>query len=126
MMNALAYLACAVLTGLTLFQLALAFGAPIGRYAWGGSQAVLPTKLRLASLVSVLLYGVFAVIILGRADLIVTPLNYSAVSLAAWVLTGYFSLAVVMNGLSRSRLERNLMTPLCLVLALLVGLISLS
>jgi hypothetical protein len=32
-----------------LFQLALAFGAPFGQIAWGGSSAVLPMSLRWSS-----------------------------------------------------------------------------
>jgi hypothetical protein len=33
-----------------VFQLALALGAPFGQIVWGGSSAVLPPSLRLASL----------------------------------------------------------------------------
>lgn len=36
-----------------------------------------------------------------------------------WVLTGYFARGVMMNGISRSKPERSLMTPVSLVLAVL-------
>lgn len=35
--------------GFALFQAALALGAPFGEVVWGGSSAVLPTRLRWAS-----------------------------------------------------------------------------
>src|SRR5687768_719411 len=50
--------ACAVLTALAVFQVALASGAPWGRYAWGGQhEGALPAPLRVGSAVSVLVYA---------------------------------------------------------------------
>lgn len=61
-----AYLAVVILAGLAVFQVLLAAGRPLGRFAWGGQHDVLPPNLRTGSLVSILLYAVFAVIILER------------------------------------------------------------
>ena len=50
--------ALTLLTAVGAFQLALAAGAPWGAAAWGGqAPGVLPTSLRVASAVNVLLYG---------------------------------------------------------------------
>lgn len=43
-----------------------------------------------------------------------------------WVLAVYFAVGVVMNGISRSKPERNLMTPVALVLAITTLLIALN
>ncbi|WP_100813256.1 hypothetical protein [Microbacterium lacus] len=40
-----------VLVGLAAFQLALALGAPWGHFAWGGQHRVLPTGVRIGSVV---------------------------------------------------------------------------
>ena len=40
----------AILGVLAVFQLALALGAPIGHFAWGGAHRVLPARLRIDSL----------------------------------------------------------------------------
>jgi hypothetical protein len=40
-------------------------------------------------------------------------------AVSMWVLTAYFALGVLMNGISRSRPERLIMTPTALVLAAL-------
>lgn len=114
----------AVLGCLAVFQVLLVAGAPLGRFAWGGQNDVLPPALRIGSAVSVVLYAGFALLMLQAAGGVrVLPEGLAGV--AIWVLTGYFALGVGMNAVSRSRPERLLMTPvavvltaLCLVLAL--------
>src|SRR5690606_3719032 len=55
-----------VLLALAFFQLALVFGAPLGRFAWGGQHEVLPANLRIGSAVSIVLYALFVVVLLDR------------------------------------------------------------
>jgi hypothetical protein len=117
--------ATVILGALAIFQLALIAGAPIGRFAWGGQHRVLPSKLRIGSAVSVLLYALFAVIILARAD-VIALIPDALARVGIWILTAYFVVGIVMNGISRSKPERNLMTPVCLVLAVLCLLVALS
>ncbi len=111
-----ALLASLLLAGLAVFQGLLVAGAPLGRFAWGGQNEVLPANLRIGSAVSIALYAAFAVLILQAAGaLSVLPDGF--VDVAIWVLTGYFALGIVMNAISRSRPERLLMTPVVAVLA---------
>ena len=119
-----AVLGVVVLGVLTVFQLALAGGAPWGRLAWGGSHRVLPTGLRVGSVVSVLVYAAVALVLLQGAGA-VGLVPERAVSVALWVLTGYFTLGVVMNAVSRSRPERMVMTPVALVLAVVCLVLAL-
>jgi hypothetical protein len=105
-----------LLGALTLFQACLIAGAPLGRFAWGGQNDVLPPRLRIGSGVSIALYAVFAVLILQAAGA-VTLLPRGLVAVAIWVLAGYSALGIVMNAVSRSRPERRVMTPVALVLA---------
>ena len=100
------------------FQLALAAGAPLGRFAWGGQHRVLPTRLRIGSAVSILIYAVIVLIAwsrVGAIDLFPRVVSEGGM----WVVFGYFALGIVMNALSRSKPERFTMTPVCLVLAVL-------
>lgn len=110
---------------LAVFQIALACGAPLGAYAWGGQHAgSLPKKLRIASILSVLIYALLALILLSRASVIeLFPASFSAP--AAWVVFGYLTLGTVMNLISRSRKERAVMTPIAAVLAVLALLVAL-
>ena len=120
-----AILACAVLAGLTIFQGALIAGAPLGSMAWGGQHRVLPARLRIGSALSIALYALFAYAALARAGLVPPLVGETFTSIAMWVLTAYFALGVVMNGISRSKPERLIMTPTALVLAALYLVLSL-
>ena len=55
-MTALAAIVATVILGLlAVFQLALVAGAPLGHLAWGGRSRVLPTRLRIGSVVSIVI-----------------------------------------------------------------------
>jgi hypothetical protein len=114
-----------ILAVLAVFQLALALGAPIGRFAWGGQHRVLPTKLRIGSLVSIVIYAVIALLALDRSGAIdVVPDGVSTVGM--WIVFAYFVLGIPLNAISRSKPERYTMTPIVTVLAALSLLVALG
>ena len=112
-----ALLACAILAGLAIFQVALIGGAPLGRMAWGGQHRVLPAKLRIGSAISIAVYALFAYAALAKADVVAPFVSESFTSIIMWVMTAYFALGILMNGISRSKPERLIMTPIALALA---------
>lgn len=103
--------------GLGLFQLCLAFGAPWGRLAWGGSHERLPPRLRIGSLVAIGLYAGFSLIILSRAGVIPLWSGAGWTNPACWIIAGFLTLGVLGNLASRSRPERLVMTPIAAILA---------
>ncbi|WP_400994851.1 hypothetical protein [Agromyces sp. GXQ0307] len=120
-----AILLTVILAALAVFQLALALGAPIGRFAWGGQHRVLPAGLRIGSLVSIVIYAVIVLLAFDRVGAIdIVPDVVSQVGM--WVVFGYFVLGIPMNAISRSRAERVTMTPVVAVLALLSLIVALS
>lgn len=122
----LAVIASIILAGLAIFQLALALGTPLGKYAWGGQhRGTLPAKLRIGSAVSIVLYAIFAVVALDKAGAI-DVLDDSVVNVAIWVIVAYSFVGILMNGISRSKPERYTMTPIVTVLAVLFLMISLT
>jgi hypothetical protein len=120
-----ALLFCLVLFGLSVFQIALIAGIPLGAFAWGGQHRVLPKNLRIGSVIALLLYCSFAVVILDRAALIAL-LPDAASSLAAWAITAYSLLGAAMNSISRSQPEKYVMTPVAIVLGALSMGVALS
>jgi len=60
---------CIMLAALAVFQFALALGAPLGRFAWGGYHTTLPANLRIGSLVAIAIYALLALIILAFVQL---------------------------------------------------------
>jgi hypothetical protein len=117
MVDAAALVACVLLAGLAVFQVALAAGAPLGAFAWGGSHRVLPTRLRVGSAVSVVIYALFAAFVLDKAGLLSLVPGGDLVQVGMWLISGYLVLGIVVNGISRSRPERMVMTPVTAVLA---------
>lgn len=124
MIEIYAITACIVLAALTLFQILLIAGLPLGRFAWGGTHRVLPSRLRVASISSIFLYGIFAAFVASKARVFTVIDNNSVVTIGMWIFTAYFILGVFMNGISRSAHERALMTPVALVLAVLFFLVA--
>jgi len=118
-----AWIAAALIVVLTVFQLALALGAPAGAAAWGGSHpGVLPTRLRVASgFVAVFCYPVVAIELLYVAD--VVDFGWDVSQLWIWVLAGLFVLGALANFASRSRIER-IWGPVSLVLAVCCAVIA--
>jgi hypothetical protein len=119
-------LALTVLLGLlTLFQLALILGAPLGAFAWGGQHRVLPARLRIGSAVSILVYGLIAVIAWDRVGAIDIFAGWFS-EVAMWVIFAYFVLGIGMNAISRSKPERYTMVPTSVALAGLSFLIAMG
>lgn len=104
----------------------LAFGRPWGRLAWGGANAVLSSKMRLASGLSTFIYLAFGWIILEQAGLISILGSPQWLGSVVWALAAYLFIGVLMNAVSRSRPERLVMTPLALALALLTLFVALN
>jgi hypothetical protein len=121
-----AIIACVLLAALAVFQAALLFGAPLGRFAWGGQHNVLPTGLRIGSGVSIVLYALFAYVALAKAELAPPLVNHAFTAVFCWVLAGYFALGIVLNAVSRSRPERLVMTPTVLLLTALYLVLALQ
>lgn len=110
---------------LTLFQVALAAGAPIGHLAWGGASRVLPVGLRAASAVSVLLAVLGWLTIAETGGVIAPVLPEGWLRPVLWGLAGLFGLSVLTNLFGARGLERLHGVPLaglcagsCLALAL--------
>ena len=115
-----------LLAALAVFQLALAGGAPFGRFAWGGKHRVLPTALRIGSLSSIVIYALIAAIVAARADVVDVGVPEDWARVGCWVVTAYLLLGVAMNAASRSKPERNVMTPLCAVMCALSCVVAVS
>jgi hypothetical protein len=114
-----------ILAVLAVFQLALVFGAPLGHFAWGGQHRVLPTRLRIGSLVSIVIYAVIAVLALDRAGAI-DVVSDSVSTVGMWIVFAYFVLGIPLNAISRSKPERYTMTPIVTLLAVLSLLVALG
>ena len=113
----LAGLVFAVVTaGVVAFQVALALGAPWGRYAMGGAfPGRYPPPMRVAAVVQAVLLGLLAVFVLSVAGLVLPDLAATFPWLG-WVAVVVSAVAVVLNAISRSPGERRIWVPVASVL----------
>jgi hypothetical protein len=111
-------------TGLAIFELVLALGAPLGRAAWGGNDTNLSTGLRLASGVTVVFWPLMALIVLRRGGYRVPPFSFQVSRVGTWLLFGLLCLGVLMNLASRSDWERYLQAPIAATLAVLCFIVA--
>jgi hypothetical protein len=104
---------------IAMFQAALAFGAPLGRAAWGGTRSHLPPGLRVASGIAVVFWSLAAAVVLSRSGVAATFLPDAVARWGTWILVVVSAVGAVMNAASSSPWERYLWAPLALVLAVL-------
>jgi len=108
------------------FQLALILGAPWGEFTLGGRwHGPLPTKVRLLPLLSLILLGSFAAVILARAQLALLFLEELSRSLV-WGVVGYCMLGCVAHVITPSKCERRLWLPVILLMLVSSLIVALS
>lgn len=102
---------------LIAFQIALAVGAPWGHAAYGGQHpGVLPNRFRVASVVAIVVWTGVALVVARRAGLAVwSPLPVSWLPVVIWIVVGLLAIAVIMNAITPSALERAIWLPFSLV-----------
>ena len=103
---------------MAVFQILLAMGSPLGHAAFGGTHAVLPIRLRAASVISALLFVAAFYVVLARAEVIGLERESPPVRISIWVFTAILGISTLANVASRSRWERFLMAPAGLGLTL--------
>jgi hypothetical protein len=109
-----AFSAC--IAGLTVFQLALAAGAPWGHLAMGGRfPGRFPPAMRVSALVQVAIYAVMAAVVFARAGIALE--GWRDVSrIGAWIVVAVSAVAVVLNLITPSKWERILWVPVAVVM----------
>lgn len=111
-----AFILVAVQIIVSLFQLALVLGAPMGEYTLGGqTQGKLSIKLRVVSAISLLVNLAIAGHYLAQTGTIQTLLPSDLNQIANWGLVVFTASGLVMNSISRSKKERNMWVPVLLL-----------
>jgi hypothetical protein len=99
-----------------IFQLALAFGAPWGAYAMGGSTpGTYPSTMRVAAIVQAAFLVIMALLVLARAGLALP--SWSRVSRwAIWLVVAASAITLFLNLITPSSGERAVWAPVIAVL----------
>jgi hypothetical protein len=94
--------------------------------AWGGRQSVLTPALRIASVVSAEILGLFAYVIRCRVGLMGPKDIPNLIKILAWIITAYMAFNSFTNLTSQSKTEKMIFTPITLVTTILCFIVSLS
>jgi hypothetical protein len=117
--------ALAVLIGLSVMQILIICGLPVGEYAWGGQHRVATPRLRLLAVVAIALYVGFSLLLMSRSSVLAGG-STRMVVVATWVLFAYCAVSIALNAASRSRRERIVQTPVSILLTLSVLVVAMA
>ena len=113
-----AWIVILALALVSLFQIALIAGAPIGEYAFGGrNPGKLPTKFRIGSVFTLAIYVGIIGHMLAQLGILPKMLPTDLNTAANWAIFGLNLLSLVMNAISRSKKERDMWVPVALLLS---------
>ena len=122
-----AIIVVALFIGLSIFQILLAAGKPLGQFAFGGKYPeVLPKNLRIMSLVAVGIFVLGSFSVLVRVGIITIIPDSIVFVIIVWVLAIYLSLNTLMNLASESESEKKFMTPVSLSLAICLFIVAIA
>ncbi|MDJ0790563.1 MAG: hypothetical protein QNJ71_01580 [Acidimicrobiia bacterium] len=124
----IALIAVALFGVLAIFQAALALGAPLGEYAYGGRAATesgtLTTRYRIMSGVAVFILMGFAYLILARAGVIDSPLTDRFILVGSWAVVAYLALNTAANLMGKTNVERYVFGSITAVLVVLCAIVA--
>lgn len=103
---------------ISIFQLLLAIGMPLGYLAFGGKhEKKLPNNLRIMSVIAICIFIFTSLVVLDQANFItIFPISLIP-TIAIWIIAFYFALNTLTNAISKSKWEKRIMIPLSLTLS---------
>jgi len=104
-----------------LFQIGLIVKKPWGEWTMGGYvKGELPTKLRFAAFVSILILVFFSLVVINKVGLFGANFNFLdwSKSWSKFLIIGFNVLAVIANSATRSLKERKLWQPITILMLL--------
>ncbi|MGO1044782.1 hypothetical protein ACTPEO_18865 [Clostridioides difficile] len=95
----------------------VACGLPLGEFTMGGQHKILPNKLRIFAIVSVVIQLFAMVIVLQAGGFIELWFSFKITKSICFFFAVYLSLNTIMNLISKSKKEKYVMTPISLLAA---------
>ncbi len=96
----------------------LILGFPLGELTMGGQYRILPVKLRIMALFSLVIQVCAIVFVLQAGGYISLLFSMKTTKIICFVFAAYLSLNTIMNLFSKSKKEKYIMTPLALLSAI--------
>jgi hypothetical protein len=109
--NILSIVVAIMFVFISIFQVLLFLGYPLGEYAMGGLYRVLPKKLRIVSIINAIILLFMGLVFLQHTN-VLNSFNFLPTNILVWVITIFLGLNTITNLISQSKKERFIMTPL--------------
>jgi len=101
---------------MAFLQMALTFGAPLGEYALGGMNKILPIKMRFVSALFSSLFVIVGLSYLQLASKTYSLFNVTFIDILLIIYTVFLAFAIISNGfLTKSKKEKYVMLPLSII-----------
>jgi hypothetical protein len=100
---------------ISVIQLLLAIGLPLGKLAYGGKYEKLPPNMRITSIVAIGIFTIASIAMLERAGIIIVFNNPIFTLVFVWIIAIYLAFNTLLNLMSKSKQEKLIMTPLSLI-----------
>ncbi len=111
-----AWISICLAFGMTLLQLSLIFGAPLGEYVLGGKHKVLPVKMRALSGFYSCVFVVVGMSLLQVAGTVALGFGDLFIKILLSIYTLFLAYAIIGNGfLTKSKKEKYVMTPISII-----------
>ncbi|MHA2397553.1 MAG: hypothetical protein ACXADU_01520 [Promethearchaeota archaeon] len=111
---------------LSIFQILLAIGLPLGRFAYGGKHETLPKNLRVTSIIAVGIFILGLISVLAQAEIFSVIPKSLVFLVIVWILAFYLTFNTLANLMSKSKPEKYVMTPISLILTICLFIIAIS
>jgi len=121
-----AVIAVVIFVIISVFQLLLALGLPLGKLAYGGKYEKLPTNMRIMSFVAIGIFALGLISVLERAGIITIFNNQIFTLVVVWVIAIYLAFNTFLNIISKSKQEKLIMTPLSLILTICCFIVAIA
>ena len=121
-----AYIFIGIAIFITVLQLALAFGAPLGEYTMGGRfPGKLPEKMRIAAIIQIVILFFFTAIVISKAGLALDGF-YNVARIGIWFVLAFFVFGSIVNFSSPSKKEKQIMGPLNIFALICTFMVAIS
>lgn len=121
-----AILFAVVIAGAVAVQVALALGAPWGRYAMGGAfPGPFPPRMRVAAAAQAVILALLGLLVLSAAGIVASAVA-DAVPQLVWLPVVVSALSLVLNAVTPSAGERRIWVPVAFVLLATSIVVALS
>ena len=113
-----AYLGSILFLLIMILYIAIALGAPLGEFIMGGKYKVIPAKMRVTIIVSVLVQAFAIVILLYLGGILHLGISKPLAKGIGFFFAAYLLFNTCLNLKSKSKKEKFVMTPLSIIICI--------